>query len=87
MKKLIAVLAVMLSFATVAKAEFDVTAAANAVKEVADEATAKIEAKKADVASKKAESEEEVAAKKAEQEKAIEDAKTSLSNLKNALSK
>ncbi len=87
MKKLIAVLAVMLSFATVARAEFDVTAAANKVKEAADSATAKIEAKKAEAAAKKSESEEEAAAKKAEQEKAIEEAKTSLSNLKNALSK
>lgn len=93
MKKFVALLAVMLAFAPVANAQWDMTTAATKVKEVADDATAKVEAKKAEAEAKKAEAEAKKAeeqkaaeAKKAEQQKAIDDAKTSLGNLKNALS-
>ena len=86
MKKLIAFMAVALVFAFNANAEFDVTAAANTVKGAADAATAKVEEVKADAAAQKKAADEEAAAKKAEQDKAVEDAKSSLNNLKNALS-
>lgn len=48
------------------------------------ELKAKLEAKKAEAAQKKAEKDAEAAAKKAEKEKAVNDAKNSLSNLKNS---
>lgn len=85
MKKFFAVMAAVLAFTTVAHAEWDVTSAANKVKETADAATAKIEAQKSEAAAKKAQAEADKAAKKAEQEKAINDAKESLENLKDVV--
>ena len=86
MKSFVAILAVLSCFAAPANAEWDITAAANSVKESADKATAKIEEAKAKQAAKEAEAKADAEAKKAEQQKAIDDARSSLNNLKNALS-
>ena len=87
MKKLFALTALALVLSVNANAQFDVTAAANSVKQAADTATAKVEETKATVAAQKQAADKESAAKKAEQEKAVEDAKASLNNLKNSLTK